>query len=772
MRLAALLLWAAVLTAAPRVTVPFDTGWRFLKGEMAGAQAPGAADTDWRSVTLPHDWAIEGPFDEKNPAGQGGAFLPAGVGWYRKHFAVPAEYAGRRVFVEFDGVMANGEVWINGASLGKRPYGYVSFRYELTDRLAKGDNVLAVRADNAQQPASRWFSGAGINRHVRLIVTDPVHIEQWATFVSTPKVSAAEATVKVSTAVVNQSKADRTVAVEFTLAGASVRSKPQTIAAGKSDEFEAEMVVQHPTLWGLGPLQFLYVATATVREAKNALDEESVSFGIRETRFDADTGFWLNGKSVKIKGVCLHADGGAVGTAVPLDVWERRLTELRRIGVNAIRLAHNPVAPEFLDLTDRMGFLVMDEMFDQWTVAKNPYDYHQYFRDWSHTDTRDTVRRDRNHPSVIVYSAGNEIHDTPHGELAKDILKGLVETFHTADPTRPVTQALFRPNVSHDYDNGLADLLDVVGQNYRENEILAAHQQKPARKILGTENGHERRVWLALRDNKEYAGQFLWSGIDYLGEGRIWPYTTNASGLLDRTGSIKPIGWERMSWWSDSPMVHVSRRVSAREAAPTDPGYETARRQTQTLFDDWSPANREPHPENVEVYSNCEEVELLLNGRSLGSKPLARDASPRNWRVDFAPGKVEAVCRNQGKVAAVSDLRTAGKAARIALSVDKVKLPFGWDSVAYLNARVTDENGVTVPDAVHKITFAVEGPGVIAAVDNADTASHEGFQGNERSAFQGWCIAILKASRDQGTITVRVSAAGLAGTSLKVEAAK
>ncbi len=767
------LMCGAALVAAPRVTMQFDAGWRFLKGDMAGGQAPAVVDAAWRGVTLPHDWGIEGPFAENNPSGWAGAFLPAGVGWYRKRFALPAEYAGRRVFVEFDGVMANSEVWINGVSLGKRPYGYVSFRYELTGHLAagKGSNVLAVRMDNEKQPASRWFPGAGINRHVRLVVTDPVHLDQWATFVSTPKVTAAEATVKIATAVVNQSKAAHSVTVEFTVAGKSVESRPQTIAAGKSAEFEAEIAVANPKLWSL-ETPAMYRATAKVREGKNAVDDETVAFGIREARFDAGTGFWLNGKNFKIKGVCLHGDGGAVGTAVPLDVWERRLGQLKKIGVNGIRTAHNPPAPEFLDLCDRMGFLVMDEMFDQWTVAKNPYDYHVVFRDWSHIDTRDTVRRDRNHPSVIVYSAGNEIHDTPQGELAKGILKGLVETFHTADPTRPVTQALFRPNVSHDYDNGLADLLDVVGQNYRENEILAAHQQKPARKNLGTENGHDRRIWLALRDNAAYAGQFLWSGIDYLGEGRVWPVTTNASGLLDRTGNIKPIGWERESWWSATPMVHVTRRVAAREVAATDPGYEAARRQSVTLFDDWSPANREAHAENVEVYSNCEDVELLLNGKSLGSKPLAKDASARNWRVEFAPGKVEAICRNQGQVAARSDLRTAGKAVRINLSVDKLKVPMNWDSVAYLTAQVLDENGVMVPTASDKIAFTVEGPGVVSAVDNGDTTSLEGFQAQERSAFRGLCIALLKATKDQGKITVKVSAAGLAGASLTLEAVK
>ncbi len=761
MKLAACLLWGAALTAAPRVTIPFDTDWRFSHGDESAS----------RTVTLPHDWAIEGPFDEKNPSGWAGAFLPAGVGWYRKQFTLPAGTAGRRVFVEFDGVMANSEVWINDVSLGKRPYGYVSFRYELTAHLAPGANLLAVRADNSRQPASRWFPGAGINRHVRLIVTDPVHLDQWATFVTTPKVTAAEATVKVATSVVNQSAAPHTVFVDFTAAGKSAQTKPQTIAPGKSADFEAEIAVANPKLWGLEP-QELYTATAKVREGKNTLDDESVAFGIREARFDADTGFWLNGRNLKIKGVCLHADGGAVGTAVPLDVWQRRLTALKKIGVNAIRTAHGPVAPEFLDLTDRMGFLVMDEMFDQWTVAKNPYDYHLFFREWSHIDTRDTVRRDRNHPSVIIYSAGNEIHDTPQGELARGILKGLVETFHTADPTRPVTQALFRPNVSHDYDNGLADLLDVVGQNYRENEILAAHQQKTSRKILGTENTHDRRAWLALRDSPAYAGQFIWAGIDYLGEGRMWPYISNSFGLLDRTGTIKPMGWERASWWSTEPVVHITRRVAARVMAPTDPGYEAARRQTQTLFDDWSPANREPHTENVEVYSNCQEVELLLNGKSLGAKPLPQDAAPRNWRVEFAPGKVEALCRNQGKVAAVSDLRTAGKAARIVLSIDKLKLPFTWDSVAYVDASVVDENGIMLPTAADKITFAVDGPGVIAAVDNADITSHESFQATDRSAFQGRCIALVKASRDQGRITVKASAAGLAVGSITLEAIK
>ena len=768
MKLTVFLLAVIPLAAAPRTTLPFDSGWRFLKADAPGADKPEFADSAWRSVSLPHDWGIEGPFDEHAPARGAGAFLPAGVGWYRKHFVLPADAAARRVFVEFDGVMANSEVWINGFSFGTRPNGYVSFRYELTGHLNSGgkDNVLAVRVDNEKQPASRWFAGAGINRHVRLLVMDAVHLEQWATFVSTPRVTAAAATVRVQTSVVNQSDAPRTVTVTLAIAQArSPASGPQTIAPGKSAEFQLELAIPNPKLWSLETPN-MYQSRVEVHDGASALDDETVPFGIREARFDADTGFWLNEKNFKIKGVCLHGDGGAVGTAVPLRVWERRLETLKRIGVNGIRAAHNPPDPAFLDLCDRMGFVVMDEMFDQWTVAKNPYDYHLNFREWSHIDTRDSVRRDRNHPSIVVYSAGNEIHDTPNAELAKGILRGLVDVFHSNDPTRPVSQALFRPNVSHDYDNGLADLLDVVGQNYRENEILAAHQQKPTRKILGTENTHVRSAWLALRDNAPYAGQFLWAGIDYLGESRAWPAISGTSGLLDRTGEIKPMGYERQSWWSDKPMVHITRRVQARDVPPTDPGYEATRRNVQTLFDDWTPANSAAHEENVEVYSNCAEVDLLLNGKSLGSKPLAVDASPRNWRVTWEAGTLQAVCPNG---AARDELRTAGKPVAVVLQVDRPGLMTTWDDVAYVTAAVVDEHGVVVPSADHRVTFEVTGPGAVVAVDNQDIASHEPFQGNVRSAFQGRCIAIVRASA-AGRIAVSANAASLKAGSVSLEA--
>jgi beta-galactosidase len=786
----------------PRLTRSFDSNWLFLKSDAPGAEQPGFADAAWRKLDVPHDWSIEGPFAATNKTGGAGAFLPSGVGGYRKHFSLPENLSSRRVFIEFDGVMANSDVWINGFNLGHRPYGYVGFQYEMTGHLHFGgaDNVLAVRADTSAQPASRYYFGAGIYRHVRLVATDPVHIAHWGAFVTTPQVSASQATVHLQCAVTNQSASPREIFLVIDLLGpdgksaARGESKSVNLAGGGFAQIDQDIVVKNPQRWDLDnpvlyharvtlitltasadPRTMIHPVSngATIEAAK--LDEEIIPFGIREAKFEAETGFWLNGKNIKIKGVCLHQDASAFGIAVPPAVWEQRLAALKLLGANAIRTAHNPPDPVFLDVCDRMGFLVMDEMFDCWTVAKNRYDYHLYFNDWSLPDTRDTVQRDRNHPSIILYSAGNEIHDTPNAALSEQILAGLVQVFHENDPSRSVTQALFRPNVSHDYDNGLADLLDVIGTNYRDNELLAAHQQKPARKIIGTENHHDRGAWLYVRDNAPYAGQFLWSGIDYLGESRSWPVTSAASGLLDRTGAPKPMAAERQSWWSDRPMVYIARRTAASAPSPTDPGYEPAQqdalRRPQVLLHDWTPNNSAPHQENVEIYCNCEEVELFLNGQSLGSQKIHPDATPRTWNVPFASGTLRAVAKNQGALVAEDQLDTAGPPARLQLAASSTNLAAGWEDVCRVAVTVVDANGHPVSTAHPLITFALSGPGVLAAVDSADHASHEPFQAVERRAFEGGCVAFLKAATPAGKIILTASAPGLAGASITVNAA-
>ncbi|HEX3717400.1 MAG TPA: glycoside hydrolase family 2 TIM barrel-domain containing protein [Verrucomicrobiae bacterium] len=749
-----LVFFAATAFAA---TTSFDSDWRFLKGDAEGAELPQFNDTAWDPVNLPHDWSIAGPFDKDAPATGAGAFLPTGVGWYRKKFTLSEVNTNSRVFVEFDGVMANSDVWINGAHLGHRPSGSVSFIYDMTSSVHFGgeDNILSVRADTSMQPASRWYAGSGIYRHAQLIITDPVHIEHWSTFITTHG-----DVIRAQMIVTNQSSTARTVSVRLMISGVPTMSGSQTIPAGASAQFSVETSIENPRIWDIARPN-LYHALITVREGNTSLDTESVSFGIREFHFDPATGFWLNGRNLKIKGVCLHEDGSCFGAAVPLGVWERCLHALRELGVNTIRTAHNPPSPEFLDLCDRMGFLVMDEFFDCWTVGKNRYDYHLYFKDWSNVDARDTIRRDRNHPSIILYSVGNEIHDTPKAALAKEILEGFVKVCHENDPTRPVTQALFRPNVSGDYTNGLADLLDVIGTNYRDNELLAAHHAKPSRKIIGTEQRHDRATWLECRDHPEHAGQFLWTGVDYLGESRRWPVIAAGSGLLDRCAEPKPMAFQRQSWWSDKPMVLITRRLSIDRSTPVDPGFAPLDR-GQTLFSDWTPHDISPHDETVEAYSNCEEVELLLNGRSLGTKPLPADASPRVWTVPFEAGKIEAVAKNKGVAVARHTLQTAGPPASITLTQEQ------FENLAFVRATIVDSQGTRVPTAVNLIHFETGEPGAIIAVDSADNASHEPFQAQDRRAFEGDCYAIVKTEPLPTQIHLTASATGLKSASLEI----
>jgi beta-galactosidase len=761
-----LLILSVANAQAQRIITAFDNDWRFHRGDIEGAEQAEFNDADWQAVDVPHDWAIAGPFDEDAPARGEGGFLPTGVGWYRKHFSLPADHKGKRVLIEFDGVMANSDVWINGQHLGHRPNGYVSFNYDITDHVKFGENnILAVKADTSEQVASRWYTGSGINRHVRLAETEPVHVVPWGVNVVTSEISGDKAQIAVSVDIeIPEGQSDISISSRIL---DPVGKKVATWGLGRALSSEGlsggkfHHEISNPQLWDIDS-PHLYSAEISVTRGNKLVDQVTTPFGIRTSEFKSDSGYWLNGRNVKIKGVCLHHDGGAVGAAVPMDVWEYRLKKLKELGVNAIRTAHNPPDPAFLDLCDRMGFLVMDEFFDCWTVAKRRHDYHKHFEEWSHRDMRDTIDRDRNHPSVILYSVGNEIHDTPKEELAKRILKGLVAVCHEADPTRPVTQALFRPNVSHDYDNGLADMLDVIGTNYRDPELLQAWKDNPERKIIGTEQGHERRIWLAARDNPQHSGQFLWVGVDYLGEAKKWPVTTFDSGLLDRTGEPHPRGLERQSWWSDQSMVAMFRREAQTKETPPDPGYEVVEwDRRQVLFPDWTPKNLEPHKENVEVYTNCDEVELLQDGKSLGTKKRRKDAGPLNWDVEFKPGKLEAIARNDGVEVAREELRTAGEAKRVELSLSRKRLGTGWDNVAIIQARVVDENGTVLPRAENNISFSVSKQGKIIGVDNGSIVSHEPFQATERSAFQGKCIAIVRRVEGTGQIVVTANSDGL-----------
>ena len=780
----------SVRASAPeaRIIESLDQGWRFVKADLPAAKETSFDDSSWTKVDVPHDWSVEGPFSETNPSGGAGAFLPSGVSWYRRTLDVPAAWANRRIRIEFDGVMAHSQVWINGYRLGERPYGYESFTYDLTGHVTPGStNVIAVRTDTSEQPSSRWYSGAGIYRHVRLVSTSPLFVAPWGAFVATPVATADRAEVSVQVEVSNSESLPRQPRVVVDLYDptgnrvAGEWSRAEEVPGNSTRTYTVRLSLSKPRLWSLDS-PALYQARVSVREGRSVADSVEIPFGIRDAHFEPASGFWLNGRNLKLKGVCLHNDASAVGIAVPLSLWEYRLLALKKLGVNAIRTAHNPPAPEFLDLCDRLGFLVMDEMFDCWTVAKNPYDYHRDFEAWSVADTEATVRRDRNHPSVILYSAGNEIHDTPQAEHSKAILRSLVAAFHRNDPTRPVTQGLFRPNVSHDYEDGLADMLDVIGTNYRFNELIAAHVDKPSRMIVGTENGHEIRAWIAVRDVPSYSGEFIWTGIDYLGESERWPQIASGSGLLDRIGDARPVGRQFESWWSAKPMVALYRRIAPTAAVPTDPGFHAVRRRT-VLFADWSPDDRSAHVETVEVYSNCESVELYLNGKSLGVKerPAApapqpesawvkarRDDSsssdpdaPRQWKVPFEPGELLAVARNQGHEASRSLLRTAGPAARLRIDASRTQIGTGWDHVGIATVTVVDANDTPVPGAANPVVFSVSHARLVA-VDSADNASHEPFTGTaRRSAYEGRCQALVRIESGEESATLTASSPGL-----------
>ena len=762
--LASFVLIAGSGFAQVRKTESFDANWHFYRGDIQGAEKSSFNDSAWRLLNVPHDWSIEGPYDKANPTARGGGYLPAGIGWYRKDFTLNEADAQKQHFIEFDGVMANSDVWVNGVHLGRRPYGYISFAYELTKHLNYGKgkiNTIAVRADNTIQPASRYYTGAGIYRHVRLVSVNPVHFTQWGTYITSPVVTKEKATVNIKSEVENKSPQSGEYTFQTTImdaAGKVVKTteSKQNIPAGEKVEFSQNLQVTNPKLWDIEQPN-LYKAVTRISSGKAVLDDQTIEFGIKDAKFDAATGFWLNGKNYKIKGVCLHHDGGAVGAAVPLGVWEERFKLLKQVGVNGIRTSHNPVAPEFLSLCDKMGFVVMDETFDTWTAAKHNGEkgYNLNFKEWWEKDTRDMVLRDRNHPSIVIYSIGNEIHDPLTYPDGYSVYKAQQDVVKKLDPSRPVTMALFRPANSKVYTNGFAEHMEIVGQNYRENELVAAHEANPNWKVIGTENTHVLNQWLALRDKPYMAGQFLWTGIDYLGEAD-WPETTNNQGLFDRAGNWKQQSLQRDSWWSEEPVVHIVRKSDNACA-----GVWVA---------NWTPADFDTYDNaKVQVYSNCDEVELFLNGKSLGSKAKPADDSPREWDVTFEKGTIKAVGKNKGKDVASEEFKSAGAPAKIVLTSSKGKLTNNWDDVSFVTATIVDANGIPCPNSDNLIKFSVTGPGKIEAVDNGNIISHEAYQAAERQAYQGKAIAIIKAEKSSGKITIKADSEGLGSASATLD---
>lgn len=796
----AALILAGGPAAAQRQRLSMDPGWRFTLGDPAGAERPGFDDRSWRRLDLPHDWSIEGTPREDAAGGGRVGYFPSGLGWYRKAFRLPAGPTGRTAWLEFDGIYMNSDVWINGVHLGRRPFGYISLKYDITRHLVPGVNLVAVRVDNSAQPNSRWYTGSGIYRHVWMTLVDPLHVGHWGTFVSTPRADSAGAEVAVATRVENASEAPRRGLLRSVVLDSAGREVARTesfilVPAGQSLAVEQRLTVAAPRLWSVES-PHLYTLRSEVHTRLRPTDQTTTTFGIRRIAYHKDRGFLLNGRRIKMRGVNLHHDAGGLGAAVPERVWERRLELLKAMGVNAIRTSHNPPATEFLDLCDRMGFLVMAEAFDEWTMGKVPEGYHKYYAEWSERDVVDFVRRDRNHPSIVLWSAGNEIGEqgAPNGA---GVLRRLQDIFHREDPTRPVTTG--NDNIAAEGRPATLEFLntlDIVGYNYvdrwRERREIFAEQDRhehPEWKMIGTESGTifqsfdeqyslgsdpavarpnytsgmltAERLWKWIEMRDWFAGNFMWTGIDYLGES-TWPFKGFPSGALDITGHPKDAYYFYQSLWTAETVLR--------------------------LFPHWNWPGREGQVIPVLAYTNCNIVELFLNGRSLGEKRYEFPAQgtsggwntyalPRvhpttndlhlSWDVPYQPGVLRAVGkRRDGTPACEAEVRTAGPAAAIRLSADRDTITTGFGDVAHISFEIVDSAGVVVPTAGHAVQFTVTG-GTILALDNADLRDLDPYRADRRRAFNGRGLAILRAPAP-GLLRITASAEGLGSATIAV----
>jgi beta-galactosidase len=770
-------------------------------------------DSAWQAVTLPHDWAIAGPFIEKGDVGGMGRLPSWGIGWYRRKLAIPATDAGKCIFLEVDGAMSYATVWFNGHLVGGWPYGYSSWRVDLTPYVVPGgENQLSLRLDNPPA-SSRWYPGGGIYRNVWLTTTMPVHIDQWGTFVTTPQVSAESATINLDVNLANRTGRNATVSVvtdihELDVSGrpgdavvARVAPKELTVTANSHAAVRGVVSVPRPKLWGPPPTQtpHRYVAVTTVSLAGRVVDVYETRFGIRELRFDPDRGVFVNGEHIRIQGVNQHHDLGALGAAFNVRAAERQLEMLREMGCNAVRLSHNPPAPELLELTDRMGFLVVDESFDVWERRKTPLDHHLIFPDWSEPDLRALVRRDRNHPSVIMWSIGNEVGEQYTDAAGAAVAKRLHDMVREEDPTRPTTTAM---NWAKS-DMPLPAVVDVIGLNYQGEGIRqepefegtdrirtppqypAFHSKFPDKVILSSETASafsSRGIYLfpvsplisaPVRDGRGgdakihqvsayelhavdfgstadkvfgsldrhpyVAGEFVWTGWDYLGEPTPY-YTARSSycGVIDLAGFKKDRFYlYQARWRPDLPMAH--------------------------LLPHWTWPERVGQVTPVHVFTSGDEAELFLNGRSLGRKKRGAHEYRLRWdEVVYEPGRVEVVAYKAGREWAREVVQTAGEAAALELQPERALIRGDGSDLAFVTVRITDQNGLTVPRADHRLEFKVEGPGEIVATDNGDPTSFEPFPSTTRKAFSGLCLVIVRAKPGQGgKILIRATADGL-----------
>ena len=787
----------------------FDASWRFHRGDVPGAEAPGADDSAWRPLDLPHDWSIEdlsaaeqaqspsntvpaaGPFTADSVGGPATGYTVGGTGWYRKHFTLDAGDQGKWASILFDGVYMDSDVWLNGHLLGNHPYGYTAFHYELTRYLLPPgqENVLAVRVHNLGKN-SRWYSGSGIYRHVTLTLASPLHFAPWGVAVTTPEVAPEAAQVNLAVEVENTEPVNAAARLEVKLLGPgghelAVTNLDLTVVRGGSTRLSLTVPVRSPALWSPEHPKLCRAELRLVRAGREA-DALALAFGIRSLHFSATDGFTLNGMPVKLRGACVHHDNGPLGAAAIDRAEERRVELLKAQGFNAIRTSHNPPSAVFLDACDRLGMLVLDEAFDCWEKGKNPDDYAKYFAQWWQRDVDTMILRDRNHPSVILWSIGNEIPQRA-SERGYVIAQNLRDEVHRMDPTRPMTEAICNfwdqpgrkwPELAQAFS-----YLDVGGYNYEPAKYESDHRAFPERIMMGTESYPAAlgNFWPIVERNPYVIGDFKWTGLDYLGEagcghssldtdsknyGRTWPWFNAFCGDLDLCGFPKPPAFYRDVVWGRSRLEMMVHRPLPPGRSERTSGWGWPDELPSWTWD--LPANT---PLKVTVYSTCDAVRLELNGHPVATNEMMGRLKMK-FEVPYAPGKLRAVGLVHGKVVAEETLGTTGPAARLRLTADRPSIHASRDDLAYVKVEVTDRQGNVLPDAAVPVRFTVTGAGELAAVGSGSPDRPESFHGPVRTTWHGRALAILRPLGGPGRITLRVEADHLETAQIKVRTAE
>ena len=768
----------------------FDYDWKFFLGDASEAKATDFNDESWRKLDLPHDWSIEGKIHPKNPTGGGGGFFPAGIGWYRKTFQASDAWKANKIAIYFEGVYMNSEVFINGKSLGVYPYGYSSFSYDLTPYLHFGkENVIAVRVDNSQQINSRWYSGSGIYRHVWMMLTNPIHVAHWGAAISTPVVSAKKATVLVKTKVKNETSSTQSILVKTILWNKNSKSVGNgqlkvELPANSEKEITQTINISNPLLW-TPETPDLYQAQIQILKEKKILDDTKTNFGIRSIRFTAENGFQLNGKTVKINGGCVHHDNGCLGSAAFDRAEERKIELLKAGGFNAVRTSHNPPSETFLNACDRLGLLVMDESFDCWKIGKNNNDYSKYFNEWWQRDLETMVLRDRNHPSIIMWSIGNEIPERGD-HSAIETAKMLAGAIKKIDTARPITSAIVDNGKDWSKFDTLMAVHDVAGYNYHLWSALSDHQRVSSRIIVQTESYPKDAFtnWKLVQDNKYVIGDFVWTAMDYLGEsgigrwyysgdvpGEHWehdffPYHGAYCGDIDLIGWRKPISHYRSMLYNNSEKLYMA----VREPAPEPLEIKETWWSVWPTWESWTWPDFEGKTVQVEVYSKYPKVRLYMNNKLIGEQATTREQQFKaTFAVPYSSGQLKAVGLDNGKEMESTMLKTSGDAAKIKLIADRKEILANGQDLSYITVEITDKDGIVQPNAANRIHFKIDGPGIIAGVDNADMKDTDPYTGNTRKAWKGRALVVIKSTHDTGNIKLTVTSPILEETAINIK---